>query len=343
MLSIRHRLDRISTTCSCSSSHVVELAKDTETLTYLTGVSNEFESGASIVAAVLWPAGVGWPYIRPSRAITAVFCPSPGTDQDLTMKILLLCMSVAAALSCVQAGALLARGLLPYRSLQPYQSVAWPGAHTAQYVSTVPSYSFGYNPQLAYQFSPIAQIPAYYPASPAYYPASPVYYPASPAFYPPGTVVAQPGYPVPAAPAQPPQPPQQPEPAQPAGDADTAVVDAAPSPGQFQSDDATQQATQTQEQPPASTFPSFPNYPQLPQQPVSAAGQPIFPQFPQGTIPNLPQFPQLPGFPGFPQGPASPAPQYPQGPSSTPPPSFPAADGGDKGINDEDTISVESA
>ncbi|XP_073957925.1 uncharacterized protein [Choristoneura fumiferana] len=82
--------------------------------------------------------------------------------------------------------------------------------------------------------------------------------------------------------------------------------------------------------------PSFPQIPQFPQEPGQGPSFPQIPQFPQGSEqgPSFPQIPQFPQFPPFPQSP---------NPTPSPPSSFPGATNQDQGLNDEDTISVESA
>lgn len=160
-------------------------------------------------------------------------------------------------------------------------------------------------PQAVSALSPLHT--SYYPfASPSYFtPAGAVYYPSPVApILQQDSIASLPGASF---------PPQSIE--QPAGDADTAVIDSA---------DFPEQSTQQ---------PSIPSEASTPTPPASTP-QPIFPGFP--SIPSIPQLPQLPSFPQFPS--------FPQAPS-TPPPNqsaFPSADNNDKGLNDEDTISVES-
>ncbi|XP_030035795.2 protein app1 [Manduca sexta] len=220
------------------------------------------------------------------------------------------------------------------------------GYSTTQYINSLPlSYQVGLSPQFAYQVPHFAGVSAI--QSPFLPVSGATYYPAS-VFYPPAggispivpSVPAAPGAPsAPAAPSQPASPPEQP-----AGDSDSAVIDAADISAQPQQQPQdTPPQSQTVPIPPASNFPSFPSLPQLPQGTFPQIPQlpgsdtifpqiPQLPQIPQGSLPSLPQFPQLPSNPPFAQS-----------PSPAPPSSFPAADSGDKGLNDEDTISVESA
>lgn len=242
------------------------------------------------------------------------------------------------------------------------------------HIQTQPQFTYEY-PQLSH-YAPIQPGFGLIPGT-SYYPSGAIYYPPAPvapiATYP--TII--PAGPIAPAPGQPPLQPQQP--AQPAadpapGDADTAIIDSAEFPQQDQQQSAPAPKPPASEFPPASNFPLFPplgqnplnpqdvdsSFPQgseestTPSAPTAGSGSPSFPQFPQlpqfpqfpqgsGTpsFPQLPQFPNVPGFPQFPQFPSNPS--NPQQPSLAPPTTFPSANNDDKGLNDEDTISVESA
>ncbi|CAH0766427.1 unnamed protein product [Diatraea saccharalis] len=263
------------------------------------------------------------------------------------MKVVALLLCVAGCAyggSVAWPGGLLARQLV--RTILPPQTktVAY---STTQYINSLPvSYSVGYHPNFAFgvphlsSFAPVQQ--TYYPvAGGSYIPASSVFYPSLTPLAPEVAIESLPSYPagIPAGvptgnPGGQPSGPVSSAPENPASDADTAVVDSAEYPQQQQQQDS-QPATEapaSQPSTPQSLPPSnFPNFPQIPQ------GSPTFPQIPQipqGSLPSFPQFPQFPSNPLFPQSPS---------PSPSPPSSFPGAPSSDQGLNDEDTISVESA
>ncbi|XP_075974507.1 uncharacterized protein LOC142975512 [Anticarsia gemmatalis] len=108
--------------------------------------------------------------------------------------------------------------------------------------------------------------------------------------------------------------------------------------------------------------PSFPSNPQFGHEHGQSPAYPTYPQFPQesGQSPSFPSFPQTPQIPSdstqgqvspsypqeqerFPQFPGIPQNIFSQGPSQAPASSFPGASNVDQGLNDEDTVSVESA
>lgn len=179
--------------------------------------------------------------------------------------------------------------------------------------------------------SGITSLPSsYYPVGDlSYYPAS-VFYPTVGSILP--GVPSSPVVPsIPSAPSQPIQPPSAPL-EQPAGDADTTVIDSADIPSEQRRQEqsaAGQPQSGPTPLPPANTFPNFPSIPQFPQ---GSFTFPQIPQFPQISLPSLPQFPQNPSNPPFSQQPVE----------STPS-SFPGNTSEDKGLNDEDTVSVDSA
>lgn len=181
----------------------------------------------------------------------------------------------------------------------------------------VPSaaYSVGLQPQFAYQV-PLSGLTsvhsAYYPfASPSIYPTN-VYLTTIPG------VAPIPLAPAPVAPLSPEAPSQMNS-----GDADTTVVESADQPKSQEASSTPTSAPSKLEQmfQPANTFPNFPSIPQIPQLQES----------PQDSQSNFPQFPQPSSDDDFSQGPGA------------APPSFLGDNGGNKGFNDEDTVSVESA
>ncbi|XP_035455593.2 uncharacterized protein LOC118279863 [Spodoptera frugiperda] len=273
------------------------------------------------------------------------------------MKVLVITLLCAIA-SCAAGGSVAWPGAIAVSS--PLLKTIIPGEtkttaySTTQYINAVPtSYAFAAQPQFAYhgvpQVNSFASLqPAYYPiAAHSYIPTTNVFYPSAASFAP--VQALAPGFPAapafPSAPAYPSAPESSPAPAypgsspsppsSPSGDADSAVVDS-----------ADYNAEQQRQQEPASTPAPQPPAPE-PTQPA-----PQFPPFPpSNTFPNFPSFPQLPQEPGqapsFPQLPQQPIAQYPdniflQG-TSSPPSSFPGANNEDKGLNDADTVSVESA
>lgn len=187
-----------------------------------------------------------------------------------------------------------------------------------------PSYSLGYTPQALIQPSPAFnylsgfQSPYYPFAAASYFPqaAGAIYYP------PPAPILSQENIPVATGPSFPQQLPQIP------GDQDTTIIDSA---NQEQSPQPTQPIPQN---PTPTPIPSQPQFPSV----SNPAFPPSFPQIP--GFPSLPQFPEgsQPSFPTIPQFPTNPP--FTQPPTSQP---FPSGDREDKGLNDEDTISVESA
>ncbi|XP_053616640.1 uncharacterized protein LOC128678832 [Plodia interpunctella] len=239
---------------------------------------------------------------------------------------------------------------------------------TTQYINSVPfSTLSGYHPQLVYQpqlsqFSPFQ--PAYYPitggsfypdggtffADGSYLPPGASLFPSGGAlipgggsYYPPGGIL----YPTaPAAPITPEQPLSDlPSfPSQPSGDSDTAVVDSAEFPPEK---DDSNQNTKPQS-PPQSILPGLPPQGSIPpptEQPQQDNTGVSYPQAPQQPpFPQIPQYPQEPQFPqgSYPQFPQFPSQIFPQ-PTPSPPTSFPSADNSDKGVDDEDSISVDAA
>ncbi|XP_059051003.1 uncharacterized protein LOC131845873 [Achroia grisella] len=234
----------------------------------------------------------------------------------------------------------------------PFQQTFFPLDSAGLYPGGAPIYSDG---------------SSFFPGGGSYFPGSSPIFPAGGPFYPPGSILYPPSAPIaPISPIAPPSIPTQPVadyPSYPTGqqdvDSDTTVVDSAEFPPEKQQTEiqpAEDRPTSPQ-LPPPSTFPSFPQIPLLP------GGAQLFPGAPQGiggsaTYPLAPPgsdqtssdsqqtFPQVPDTPQNPQGTAPTVPVNPifsQPPSQSPPTNFPSADSNDQGLNDEDTISVESA
>ncbi|KAL0901367.1 hypothetical protein ABMA27_006644 [Loxostege sticticalis] len=252
----------------------------------------------------------------------------------MKVAFLLICGAAVVAGGSVAWPPRLIRTVLPPQT----KTVAY---STTQYINSLPV-SYQVQPHFAYEVPQLNQFtqlhPAYYPiGGGSYFPPGSVFYPSISPVAPGLPVGSIPSFPAGIPAGQAPSAPAE----QPAGDADTAVVDSADQPQQPQQDQQqpSEEPAQSQpsmpQQPPASTFPNFPtiDYPQI------TGDAPSFPQFPQ--FPGLPQFPQFPSNPLFPQNP-SPSPPT-NFPSPAPPSSFPGSDSVDKGLNDEDTVSVESA
>ncbi|XP_026758787.1 proline-rich protein HaeIII subfamily 1-like [Galleria mellonella] len=233
----------------------------------------------------------------------------------------------------------------------PFQPTYYPLGGAGLYPQSAPIFSGG---------SP------FFPGGGSYFPSGAPIFPAGGPFYPPGSILYPPSGPIPISPIAPPTVPGQPVADFPTGqqdvDSDTTVVDSAefpPDRQQTETQPAAENKPAEPQLPPASTFPGFPQIPQVP------GGTQTFPGVPlgNGDSGSSPQPPQVSddtnnsSQQNFQQGSGPQAPQIPQGtpptapvnpifsqpPSQSPPSSFPSADNNDQGLNDEDTISVESA
>ncbi|XP_047528245.1 protein transport protein sec31-like [Vanessa atalanta] len=247
------------------------------------------------------------------------------------MKVIVLLMCAVASTSAGNAVAW--PGAIPLtrsevKTIIPPQIQGF-GYSSSQYINAIPSAPIGYHPQLSYQIP----LPNYQPVvSASYYPNGFVY----PSLVPAAPIA--PGFPIspigainPVAPVAPSRPPAQ-SPGltteQPAGDEDTAVIESADS-------SSNQQQSSQPQLPPnfSQTSLDSKNMPQYPQIPGASQQFPFYPQIPQFIQPGFNFPPQQSGFqqnPSFPQ-------------ESSPASSFPAADNTDKGLVDDDTVTVDSA
>ncbi|XP_046961766.1 protein app1-like [Vanessa cardui] len=246
------------------------------------------------------------------------------------MKVIVLLMCAVASTSAGNAVAW--PGAIPLtrsevKTIIPPQIQGF-GYSTSQYINAIPSAPIGYQPQLSYQIS----LPHYQPVvSASYYPNGILYpslFPAAPIA--PVSPISPIGAFNPGAPVAPIRPPAQ-NPGlpteQPAGDEDTAVIESADS-------SSNQQQPSQPQSPPNFSQASLDskNMPQFPQIP-SSQQFPFYPQIPQFIQPGF-NFP--PQQSGFQQNPSSPQ-------ESSPASSFPAADNTDKGLVDDDSVTVDSA